>query len=521
MHGDTLVATYVDTANAESTSRASVDTVAPVISGVASEPTYNEAYVAWTTDKPTDALVRFGESGGDESFLTRSGYNAELGTEHEVRLTGLLPDRTYFFQVVSRDAAGNLTVDGTNGAFHTLRTLTPLAAPWSDPLDTAQAGWVVFNDDAGTGVTFPDDDEEETGGDGFNPSGWRFGEPANTQGVVAHTGSKVWATNLTGDDVDLASSDLISPAIGLIGGNQATLRFWQNYDFSVAGGSEDDPFGDFVLESAQIAVTADDGATWVDVYAAGDEFTDGWEEVEVDLSKFLGSVIRIRFNYQMFAFTPAPRLGWLLDDVAVTLNIVPETAVTVTNNLAQAAFELTGPATVSGSGLSFRTNLPPGNYVITWKPVPYYVTPAPQTNSLGAGGPLVFVGNYLFPDVNRNGLSDLWETGYFGSVVAGYTGAGDADGDGASDAVEWQAGTSPKSAEEVLRLSPPETLPNGTLRFTWSTAPGRQYLLQTGNRLGDWLSVGDAATGAGEPMSLILPALDPRVAYYFRVLVTP
>ena len=518
-HGDVLSATYVDTANAESATHAAVDTVAPVIRDVTSEPAYNEAYVSWTTDKPTDALVRFGESGGDESFLTRSAYNAELGTQHEVRLTGLLPDRTYFFQVVSRDAAGNLTADGANGAFHTLRTLTPIAAPWSDPLDSAQSGWVVFNDDAGTGVTLPD--EEDEGGDGFNPSGWRFGEPENVQGVTPNTGSRVWATNLKGDDVDLASSDLVSPAISLLGGNRATLRFWQNYDFSVDGGSEDDPFGDFVLEAAQIAVTTDDGATWQDVYVAGDEFTAGWEEVEVDLSKFLGGVIRIRFNYQMFAFTPAPRLGWLLDDISVELNVVPETSVSVSNNLAQAAFMLSGPATASGSGLSFRTNLPPGNYVITWQPVPYFVTPVPQTHSLGIGGPLSIAGHYDIPDSNRNGISDLWETEFFGGIAPDFTGAGDADADGSSDGTEWQAGTSPRSAADVLRLSPPESLANGTLRFTWPTAPGREYLLQTGNRLGEWTAVSAPARGSGAPMTVTLPALDPRVAYYFRVRVTP
>ena len=62
------------------------------------------AYVSWTTDKPTDALVRFGESGGDESFLTRSGCNAELGTSHEVRLTDCCPTG----RTISRSSVGML-----------------------------------------------------------------------------------------------------------------------------------------------------------------------------------------------------------------------------------------------------------------------------------------------------------------------------------------------------------------------------------------------------------------------------
>ncbi|MBL9173819.1 MAG: S8 family serine peptidase [Verrucomicrobiales bacterium] len=520
VHGDVLVTTYVDSANAESLSRAEVDTRKPVISGVTPDPAYNEAYVSWTTDKPTDALVRFGESGGDESFLTRSGYNAELGTSHEVRLTGLLPDRTYFFQVVCRDAAGNLAADGSNGAFHTLRTLKPLSAPWADSFDAAQDGWVVYNDTTGTGVSFPDDGEDD-GGDGFSFNGWQFGVPSNVDAVGAHTGSQVWATNLKGQDVDYSSSDLISPAIGLIGGNRATLRFWQYYDFSQSGGSEDDPFGDFVLEAAQIAVTRDDGATWQDVYAVGDEFSAGWEEVEVDLSKFLGSVIRVRFNYQLFAFTPGPRMGWLLDDVGIELNIVPDTRVTVTNNLAQASFVLTGPVTASGSGLQFQTNLPPGTYGITWQPVPFHETPPSQSGTLGSSGPLAFTGRYTFPDVNGNGISDLWETAYFGSAAPGFTGDGDADADGASDRAEWTAGTSPRDPAEVLRLGTPESLPNGTLQFRWPTTPGRLYTLEVANRVDVWAPVGAPGRGTGDPMTLTLPALDPRLPYFFRVVVTP
>ncbi|MFO1461842.1 MAG: S8 family serine peptidase [Verrucomicrobiota bacterium] len=519
-HGDVLVATYVDSANAESTSRAAVDTRKPVISGVTSDPAYNEAYVSWTTDKPTDALVRFGESGGDESFLTRSGYNAELGTSHEVRLTGLLPDRTYYFQVVSRDAAGNLVADGSNGAFHTLRTLKPLAAPWADTFDAAQDGWVVYNDSTGAGASIPDEGDDGSG-DTFNFNGWQFGVPSNVDTVGAHTGTQVWATNLQGQDVDYSSSDLISPAIGLIGGNRATLRFWQYYDFSKAGGSEDDPFGDFVLETAQIAVTKDDGATWQDVYAVGDEFSGGWEEVEVDLSKFLGSVIRVRFNYQLFAFTPGPRMGWMLDDVGVELNVVPDTLVTVTNNLAQASFVLTGPVTASGSGRQYQTNLPPGAYVITWQPVPYHVTPPPQTGTLGTSGPLAFTGQYTFPDVNGNGISDLWETAYFGGVTPGFTGEGDADADGASDRSEWTAGTNPRDAAEVLRLTTPEALPNGTIQFHWPTRPGRQYTLEVANGLDAWAPASSSGRGTGDPMVVTLPALDPRLPYFFRVVVAP
>ena len=104
---------------------------------------------------------------------------------------------------------------------------------------------------------------------------------------------------------------------------------------------------------------------------------------------------------------------------------------------------------------------------------------------------------------------------------AGYTGLVDSDGDGATDIEEWRAGTSPKDAASRLRVSLPETLPNGTVRFTWDAATGRLYALETSNDLLAWVRVSDLTRATGGPLSVTLPALDPRLSYFFRVVVTP
>jgi hypothetical protein len=255
-----------------------------------------------------------------------------------------------------------------------------------------------------------------------------------------------------------------------------------------------------------------------------DEFSFDWEEVEVDLTKFVGEVVRIRFNYQLFAFATGARLGWLLDDIGIELNTVASSGVLVTNNLAQAAFTLTGPdgLTITGAGQSFRTNLPAGQYRVAWQNVPYYSTPSARTNTLGgATNVLVFTGNYRFPDVNRNSLSDFWEKAFFGSAAAGFTGRGDEDGDGVTDANEWRSGTDPTDAESRLALALPETLPNGTLGFTWPTTPGWVYWLETSNDLVTWVKVSDALRAEDTELSTSLPALDPRLPYFFRVVAVP
>ena len=520
-NGDLLQATYLDSAGTETSTRASVDTVAAVITDVAVEPAYNEAIVTWTTSKPADTLVRYGESGGDDSFLTRSAYVAGQSADHAVQLAGLLPDKQYYFQVVSRDRAGNLTTDNNQGRLYTFRTLKPLSPPWNDQLENGINGWAVFDNSSTDGFPNVGDD---SGGD-VSGSLWQFGVPAEALGVTAHSPTNCWATNLNGDSVDFSDTDLISPAITLIGGNQATLRFWQKYDFSGnSAGAVDDGFGDLLIEAGQVALTTDNGGTWNDIYTVASDASDGWEEVEVDLSHYVGHVVRLRFNYQLFSFNAVTRPGWMLDDFTVTLHTVASTVLVVSNNLAQATFTLAGPtnSVINGAGPVFRTNAPSGQYVATWQPVPYYVTPLAQTNTLGdSTNDLVFTGIYTFPDANHNGISDLWEQQFLGAVTPGYTGQSDRDGDGASDFSEWLAGTDPGSAASVLRLSPPAVQPNGTVLFVWPTVVGHSYRLEVSTDLDSWVGVTTATRAEGGPMTATLPALDPLLPYFFRVIVAP
>jgi hypothetical protein len=525
-NGETITLVYVDSAKTENRVSVPIDTIAPVISDVASDPAYNEAVITWTTDKPSDSLVRFGTSAGDDSFLTRSGYVAESTTEHEVQLSGLLADRTYYFKVVSRDDAGNIQSSDNGGKLFTVRTLKPITPPWSDSLESGHSGWAVYNDTSGSGAVLPGDPSDDGSGDSLSASGWDFGIPKNGFGVNAHSTTNVWATNLNGDSVDYAVTDLISPAISLVGGNKATLRFWQNYDFtsSSAGGTDDNPFGDVLVEAGQVALSSDNGATWNDLYVVQNELSDGWEEVELDVTRFVGKVVRFRFNYQLFSFNATARLGWLLDDFSVELNTVASTSIVVTNNLAQASFTIHGPTNrlVTGSGMSFRTNLPAGTYSIEWNAVPFYIAPSPQTNQLGTNvNDLVFTGTYTFPDINRNGISDLWEKQYFGSVNPLYTGRGDSDHDGVSDLEEFLAGTNPTDAASVFRLQNPETLPNGTVRLTWNTVANHAYQVEVSTNLGTWQSVTDPLIATGTSQSTTLPALDPHLPYFFRVRVSP
>lgn len=518
-HGDTVEVRYVDSGNRVGVTQARVDTVAPRLSGMAVEPAYNEAVIVWTTDKATDAMVRFGESGGDETFLTRTAYSAEIGGSHEVLVTGLLPDRQYYFVITSRDSAGNTATDNNAGRLYTFRTLKPVTPPWLDDLEGGYEGWAVYNDES---VLVGGGDDEDEGGGGFALSGWAYGAPVNRHGVDAYSGDHCWATNLEGADVDFAITDLISPAISLVGGNRARLTFWHQFDFATPQDGSDDEFGDLTIEVAQVAVTTDDGATWRALYANQEEATDGWVQESIDLTPYLGNVVRFRFNYQMFSFTPRDRLGWLIDDIGVEMTSVGETGLVVSNNLAQARFVVaSGTNSWVGEGSVWRTNLPSGSYTVSWAPVRYYQAPSPQAFGVGASTNLsVVLGQYTFADANANGLSDAWETRFFGGLLDG-AGLGDADGDGAHDRMEFMAGTDPTNRVSVLQLRLPVELPNRTVELTWPTTVGREYVLEVSTDLDGWVPFSAPARGDGEDMVVSLPALDPRLTYLFRVKVQP
>ena len=71
------------------------------------DPSETAVTVVWITDTPSHALVRFGEArDGDEAALDREAESRSHGlldvaTRHVVRLSGLMPGRTYRYQVVA------------------------------------------------------------------------------------------------------------------------------------------------------------------------------------------------------------------------------------------------------------------------------------------------------------------------------------------------------------------------------------------------------------------------------------
>ncbi len=114
-HGDAITVTYDDASPVISVSvMAEADFTGPVITNVGGTGTDQTRTVTWITDVPASSRVYYGTT---PSLGLASAEVADLVTGHALTLTGLAPETTYYFDVESRDQAGNTTRDDAGG-FH-------------------------------------------------------------------------------------------------------------------------------------------------------------------------------------------------------------------------------------------------------------------------------------------------------------------------------------------------------------------------------------------------------------------
>jgi len=492
-NGDIVMATYFDASNNSNVvATARVDTVPPVISQVTAVTGFGDATVSWITSKPADSLVQYGES----VLLGRTAYSGALVTNHAVTVGSLLANRDYYFRVVSRDDAGNATVDDNKGDFYTFTTRKAPQPPWSDDLESGAGGWTVVPD-AGSDLN------------------WSLGTPNNGLQTSAHSGTNVWGSNLRGESFNLyAGSFLYSPMIDLSGFSSATLTFWHSFDFSALLAVE--------LGEVGISTSSSIPPRSIPTRAAyGGQQALDWEEATVDLTEYVGKTIQVVWFYQGYDLGfGAPPNGWLVDDVSIT-GVAGGGTIVISKNLGQGKFTLTGKTGQSGTApLTVITNAPLGPYTVQFSDVAFYQTPLGQSNTLTNGGTVTFTGTYDFIDANHNGISDSWERYYFGSAIASRTQLTDTDEDGMSDYAEFIAGTNPTNAASKLVFLSATLQTNQQIQLEWAAIPGRLYQVQASTNLATWATVRDWLQASGSPMSHTTTNANQN-SHFYRVQVRP
>jgi len=107
----------------------------PVISSVSytvNEPT--AANITWTTNNSSDSRVNYGTDptpGGVVNIV----YDSTYVTSHSIRLEGLIPDTTYYFEVESTNPSGT-SVDNNGEEYYSFRTSPPPVGYYLITLDS-------------------------------------------------------------------------------------------------------------------------------------------------------------------------------------------------------------------------------------------------------------------------------------------------------------------------------------------------------------------------------------------------
>jgi subtilisin family serine protease len=484
-NGHVIRAQYFDTSIGQPVSVSSVvDTVLPNISNVAAQPAHVRATISWTTGEPCDALVQYGES----PLSFRSVYDPALSLTHSLTLENLLPNTVYYFRLVSRDIAGNAVTEDNAGELHTFSTLQPLIPPWSDNFDGINNGWTVTNSLG-------------------SQSQWTRGVPENGAITNGNSPPNAWGSNLNGDTLDQADTYLVSPAIHLLGGNEVTLHFWHNYDFPAE------------TEFGYVYILTNNTLTPIELQFFDDSSQGQWVEAQVNLSAFTNQVVNVMWRYRLSAAMGLPRTGWFIDDVSISVTNTTPGTIIVTNNLWQGRYSLSGPASANGQGkLSIFTNMPHGEYVIEFMDVPHYQTPPAQTNTMLPGQTILFEGGYLFSDINTNGISDAWETYYFGNTSLTRTMSSDTDGDDMTDLEEFLAGTDPNGPLPSFQVTA-RLLPDFMLELEWPTAPGHSYNVEQTIDFDGWQDVSGPLLATGTLTNFVI--LADGEARFYQVSGTP
>ncbi len=112
-NGDNLEADYIDTTGTKRSATAVADLIPPTINSVASGTDAGVLTITWQTSEPATSIVRYGTN---SSNLNLAVTNLTLVTSHVVKLSRLLPGKTYYYLIVASDAAGNIAINNNSGA---------------------------------------------------------------------------------------------------------------------------------------------------------------------------------------------------------------------------------------------------------------------------------------------------------------------------------------------------------------------------------------------------------------------
>ncbi len=231
------------------------DTTPPVISNIQASVTSSTATISWTTNEPASSWVKYGYSAGN--YDQPSVLDSALITSHSQALSGLASNITYHYQVISVDAASNVT----SSADQTLTTSPP---PNSAPsVDAGSSQTVTLPNMASLDGTVSDDGRPNgtlsvTWTMDSGPGTVIFGNAASVDTTASFSLDGTYVLRLSASDGPLSNSDTMMvtvktpnqrPYFIVDGGKYRTIYVGQPISFRVIA---TDPDGDRLTLQASL-----------------------------------------------------------------------------------------------------------------------------------------------------------------------------------------------------------------------------------------------------------------------------
>ncbi len=291
-HGDQITLHYYDDdcegSPVDVYDYAEVDCISPMISNVTVEEVSIDSFkVSWTTDKPTNTVLNW----GDSIPLTNQETAPVLTTDHSVTVKDLDDCTLYYFTVAGTDAAGNTALDDNHGSYYTVITYE-LVVMLEANMDT-DPGWTYEGE-------------------------WAWGQPAGQGGqygspdpTSGHTGLNAVGYNLNGDYPNSMSTTYwtTTQAFDCSDASEVYLDFYAWLGVET-----------YYYDHAYLAISNNNGGSWSVIWENPGRMDGGsWEPWNFDISDKAAGYSQVKLRWGMGPTDSSWRFcGWNIDDVVVS-----------------------------------------------------------------------------------------------------------------------------------------------------------------------------------------------------------
>ncbi len=152
---------------------------------------------------------------------------------------------------------------------------------------------------------------------------WAWGSPEGPAPDGAFSGSRLWATNLSGDYGDNQTAYLTLPIQEFPAADRLwmTMTHWYDLEGGFDGGNVEIRSGETWTSVEPVGGYPMAGLSGLLGQAGYSGYSAGWVPAVFDLTPFLGGAIEIRFHFGSDGGVTAP--GWYIDDVAFDTGEMP------------------------------------------------------------------------------------------------------------------------------------------------------------------------------------------------------